>query len=498
MKKILLLLITIFIFFNLNAQIQQEMWKGVAITYSKKFPTWVPTTLGSEVVVDTSSGYWWTWDRICPCWREMGASLQFTGVSGVPNYIPDQGLSRFAINIGDSLYAYQGSWVHLNLSTYLIWADTATLATQYYVNSQGFLTTEIDGDTLNELQLLSVIDDSLFISKGNYVILPPATDTSGYNRTLTWGSDTLSISDDNSTLKVKIPLSDSIAALRNEAIIDTVTLMINDTIVGYYVNGGEVGRDTVRMDLTNYVEYSDSLVTFVTPTQLLDSLAALPPALDTSGYNTALVITSDTLRLTDGNGTLTQSMGDYVQWGDTTAVIATKNNVNQKIGGSGTTGYVPYFTSSTGIGNSGVFWDNVNSRLGIRTVSPTATLDILGETQTGSGAVGTLNLAQTWNTTGTPTAIKLNVTDTASNAASLLMDLQVGGSSKIKIDKAGVVTTTAPVILKGYTVATLPTGIVGMRAYVTDATTPTYNGALVGGGAVTVPVFYNGTAWVSA
>lgn len=50
----------------------------------------------------------------------------------------------------------------------------------------------------------------------------------------------------------------------------------------------------------------------------------------------------------------------------------------------------------------------------------------------------------------------------------------------------------------GYTVGTLPAGTVGMRAYVTDATAPTYNGALTGGGAVTVPVFYNGAAWVSA
>jgi hypothetical protein len=50
----------------------------------------------------------------------------------------------------------------------------------------------------------------------------------------------------------------------------------------------------------------------------------------------------------------------------------------------------------------------------------------------------------------------------------------------------------------GYTVATLPAGITGMRAYVTDATAPAYNAALVGGGAVKVPVFYNGAAWVSA
>ena len=60
------------------------------------------------------------------------------------------------------------------------------------------------------------------------------------------------------------------------------------------------------------------------------------------------------------------------------------------------------------------------------------------------------------------------------------------------------ISATSTIKTGGYTVATLPAGTVGMRAYVTDATLPTYNAALVGGGAVTVPVFYNGAAWVSA
>lgn len=50
---------------------------------------------------------------------------------------------------------------------------------------------------------------------------------------------------------------------------------------------------------------------------------------------------------------------------------------------------------------------------------------------------------------------------------------------------------------KGYTVATLPTvGTVGRRAYVTNALAPTFGATVVGGGAVVVPVFDNGTAWV--
>jgi hypothetical protein len=56
---------------------------------------------------------------------------------------------------------------------------------------------------------------------------------------------------------------------------------------------------------------------------------------------------------------------------------------------------------------------------------------------TGSQTTSLLDLKQNWNTSGTATALKLNVTDTASNAASLLIDLQVGGSSKFGINKSG-------------------------------------------------------------
>ncbi len=53
------------------------------------------------------------------------------------------------------------------------------------------------------------------------------------------------------------------------------------------------------------------------------------------------------------------------------------------------------------------------------------------------------------------------------------------------------------ITLKGYTVATLPTGVVGMTAYVTDALTPTFGNILVGGGTVVAKAFYNGTNWIN-
>jgi hypothetical protein len=58
------------------------------------------------------------------------------------------------------------------------------------------------------------------------------------------------------------------------------------------------------------------------------------------------------------------------------------------------------------------------------------------------------------------------------------------------------VTGTLALELKGYTVSTLPTGAVGDRAYVTDALAPAFLVLVTGGGAITSPVFHNGTIWV--
>lgn len=58
-------------------------------------------------------------------------------------------------------------------------------------------------------------------------------------------------------------------------------------------------------------------------------------------------------------------------------------------------------------------------------------------TVTGSNATSLLDLSQTWNTTGAPIAIKLNITDTASATLSDLISLQVGGSARFRVLKSG-------------------------------------------------------------
>ena len=63
-----------------------------------------------------------------------------------------------------------------------------------------------------------------------------------------------------------------------------------------------------------------------------------------------------------------------------------------------------------------------------------------------------------------------------------------GGSANFNLK----ITNSLPQNLKGYTVATLPAGVVGDIAYVTDATVVTAKGAApVGGGAAKAVVFHN-------
>jgi hypothetical protein len=77
-----------------------------------------------------------------------------------------------------------------------------------------------------------------------------------------------------------------------------------------------------------------------------------------------------------------------------------------------------------------------------------------------------------------------------------LLKLSINNIVLCDVDNLGNLKSNT-VSSNGFTVATLPAGSVGMRAYVTDATSPTFLGTLTGGGTVTCPVFYNGSAWVA-
>ena len=76
-----------------------------------------------------------------------------------------------------------------------------------------------------------------------------------------------------------------------------------------------------------------------------------------------------------------------------------------------------------------------NDVLAIVDLSASETKKITAYALVGAGVDG---MTATWNNVATNyNGIKINVTDTASGASSNLMDLQVGGSSKFSVSKAG-------------------------------------------------------------
>ena len=67
-----------------------------------------------------------------------------------------------------------------------------------------------------------------------------------------------------------------------------------------------------------------------------------------------------------------------------------------------------------------------------------------GQVVSSASSASALYLDTTWNTTGNPDGIYLNVTNTASGASSKLLNLKVGSVSQFSVSKAGAIQTTAP------------------------------------------------------
>jgi hypothetical protein len=117
----------------------------------------------------------------------------------------------------------------------------------------------------------------------------------------------------------------------------------------------------------------------------------------------------------------------------------------------------------------------------------------IGGSSAAPATVTTLSASSTVTLTGTAANISTgsNYISNGGTDAGLNFD-----SSNNAIFSAAV-RAGAPVRLKNYTVATLPAGTQGDVAYVTDALAPAFLTALVGGGAVVAPAFYDGTNWVA-
>jgi hypothetical protein len=184
------------------------------------------------------------------------------------------------------------------------------------------------------------------------------------------------------------------------------------------------------------------------------------PTSGTGVYNSQLIAT--TINQTGGANGITRGL--FVNPTLTAAAdwrsIEWSNNTGWGLYGVGTA--LNYLNGNLLLGST----TSTGERLqvtGTARISATADavpLTIAGYSLTGSNAQSALSITGTWNTTGTPSGIFMNITDTASNASSLLMQLQVGGGNRFRVAKSGQIDIGSSGIIRpiGADLTANPTG----------------------------------------
>jgi len=180
-----------------------------------------------------------------------------------------------------------------------------------------------------------------------------------------------------------------------------------------------------------------------------------------------------------------------------TGALATLGNITQTFAGVST------FSNTM----------TLNGSFTVNTPS-TSLINIGGTSQTGALSIGRSTLGQTLtlgnNATGTSTinigrtsaTLTINMAYGANSSSTKTINIgtgSTGGATNITIGEPTYASTT---LIQGvlnqtvYTVATLPATTSGARSFVSDALAPAMGVPVVGGGAVSIPVYYNGTNWL--
>lgn len=120
-----------------------------------------------------------------------------------------------------------------------------------------------------------------------------------------------------------------------------------------------------------------------------------------------------------------------------------------------------------------------------------------GYSLTGSSGIGAVSYAGTWNTSGTPTALSVAITNTASNAASKLFDFLAGVAGATSLLSLTVTGATTGLLTIG---GTYGAGVASLRLNgLTDAAGANVgtltNSPHTGNPAVWAPISWNGTVY---
>jgi len=162
---------------------------------------------------------------------------------------------------------------------------------------------------------------------------------------------------------------------------------------------------------------------------------------------------------------------------------------------STTTGY---HTGIQGLAEDG----NVNVGVigkAVKQKASTTNIGLLG-VASNTNATSPIQIGGFFGLTGIADALPASLTSAAlmadnGTSTSNILTLRDNGSNVLQVLDGGIMVMGNTVRLKSYTVATLPTGVEGDLAYVTDANAPIYNATVSGGGSTKILVFYNGTNW---
>lgn len=115
-----------------------------------------------------------------------------------------------------------------------------------------------------------------------------------------------------------------------------------------------------------------------------------------------------------------------------------------------------------------------------------------------TGARARIECVATENWSDTVSGSKMTFLATTTGTASITTVAELNPSVGFTLNAGLVIDNNRLFRLRQYTVATLPAaGTAGRKAAVTDALAPAYGVAVAGAGAVNVPVYDNGAAWVT-